>query len=647
MIEPRSPSAITRRILLALIAIAAAWTLLVSLTGGVDLRPFQIPFKSTEPDRPLYATLLIAAVYAAAFRRRLRDDAVWIEERAAPVASFLERRAEVIVVVAAVAVVSAALLYGIHVAGGSDSYGYVSQSRLWLSRDLVVEQPIATQVPWPDADWTFTPLGYRPAQKPGAIVPVYAPGLPVLMALATLAVGVCGPYLVVPLMAGVLVWLTYRLGGQVWSRAVGLTAAMLMATSPTFLFMAMNPMSDVPVSVFFVAAMVIALSASRRRAFWTGLVLSIGIFIRPNLVPVGALYLWVLLTRAPVGERWRTSVWFGLGGLPLVLAIAATNAVLYGAPWRAGYGGLDELYSWRYFFTNVGLYTRWLIETETPLVFLFAVPVLWIARRGGRRTPLPLSPPCIDPAGTGDWRLALRFMVLTMAAVWLSYLVYAPFDVWWYLRFMLPAFPAMFVLVAIGGAAVLARAGAARRVAAAGVILAVPIFAFRVTEIRARAIFDAPIGGVVYVSAAEYVRTRLPENAVILTIQHSGSIRHYANRLTMRWDLLNPDWWPRALDVLVERGYRPYLLVSSFEERQLRMQFGFSDAPDAPGAVVAEMNAPEQIRIYDPLRQNTRPPGTIPAAECCPCTLHSPAVTAGIYALQRFFPCGSTDRTTN
>jgi hypothetical protein len=595
-----------RKVLLALIAMSAVWTLIVALTGGVDLRLYQIPFKSTEPDRPFFATLLLMAAYAVVFRRHRSDDAAWIEGRAEPLASFLERRAEVLAAAAAVATVVAALLYGIHVAGGSDSYGYVSESRLWLSRDLTVEQPIATQVPWPDADWTFAPLGYRPAQTPGAIVPVYAPGLPVLMALATLAVGVCGPFLVVPLLAGVQVWLTYQLGAQVWSRLVGLTAAMLISTSQTFLFMAMNPMSDVPVAVFFTGAVVIALSPSRWRAFWTGAVLSVGIFIRPNLVPIGALYLWVLLARAAAGERWRTFIRLALGGLPLVLAIAATNGLLYGAPWRAGYGGLDELYSWRYIVTNVQRYTGWLVETETPLVFLFALPVVWLWR---------------------ERRIGIHFLALLMAAVWVSYLVYAPFDVWWYLRFMLPAYPAMFVLAAIGGTLLLARFAGARRAAAIGVILAIPFFAYRVKEIRGRAIADASIGGIVYLSAAEYVRRQLPENAVILTIQHSGSIRHYADRLTMRWDLLDAGWWPRALDVLVERGYRPYLLISSFEERQLRAQFGFSDAPDAPGTVVAEMNLPEQIRIYDPLRQTTGPPATIRAAECCPCTLNSPAGT--------------------
>ena len=50
------------------------------------------------------------------------------------------------------------------------------------------------------APLTWSPLGYRPSpHRPDAIVPLYAPGLPLLMALAQLIAGFCGAFLVVPL----------------------------------------------------------------------------------------------------------------------------------------------------------------------------------------------------------------------------------------------------------------------------------------------------------------------------------------------------------------------------------------------------------------------------------------------------------------
>ena len=47
------------------------------------------------------------------------------------------------------------------IAGGSDSYGYVSQADLWLNGSLRIEQPAARKLPWPNSQWTLAPLGYR------------------------------------------------------------------------------------------------------------------------------------------------------------------------------------------------------------------------------------------------------------------------------------------------------------------------------------------------------------------------------------------------------------------------------------------------------------------------------------------------------
>ena len=111
-----------------------------------------------------------------------------------------------------------------------------------------IDQPIAREVPWPHADYTFAPLGYRGALEAGGIVPTYAPGLALLMALLIYPFGECGPFLVVPLLGALLVWVTYKIGERVTaSRHAGLAAAVMMASSPPFIYMMLTPMSDVPV----------------------------------------------------------------------------------------------------------------------------------------------------------------------------------------------------------------------------------------------------------------------------------------------------------------------------------------------------------------------------------------------------------------
>ena len=533
-------------------------------------------------------------VYAAAFRTHVRTQLEWLESRVHAAALTIARRAAVAMLVPAAAIFVVGMIYGVHIAGGSDSYGYISQADLWLAGDLVIEQRIASQVPWPDADWTFSPLGYRPGREKGTIVPIYPAGLPVMMALAKSLLGSCGPFVIAPLLGALMVWLTYWLGTQVWSSAVGIVSAALMATSPTFVYMLLNPMTDVPVSACLLAAMVIALSPWRSRAFWTGLVVSMAIFIRPNLVPLGAVFLAFIVMRAPVGTRWRALILFGIAGLPLILAVAAINTYLYGSPSEGGHGSLNNLYAWSNVVPNLRQYVAWLIRTETLVVILSLVP-LALLKRLPERTPL-----------------VVMFLTLVVAGVWLCYLFYYPFDVWWYLRFMLPAFPPMLVMAAAGAALLLHRLVGAQAVLAVGLMLAVPLLALRISVIRDEGVLGLRRTGVVYATVAQYVHKELPPNAMILTVQHSGSIRLYGKRMTLRWDLLGREWWPQVFDVLMQRGYRPYLVISSFEEGQLRRQFGLSEAADAPGTVVAAMDFPESVRIYDPLREVVGAPRPIP-----------------------------------
>ena len=119
--------------------------------------------------------------------------------------------------VLALAALCAGLRWGAMVAGGADSYGYVSQAGYWQRGSVVVQEDVIRPSPWPGAALTWSPLGYRPSpHRPDAIVPLYAPGLPLLMALGQLIAGFCGAFLVVPLCGALTIWLTYALGRRVF-----------------------------------------------------------------------------------------------------------------------------------------------------------------------------------------------------------------------------------------------------------------------------------------------------------------------------------------------------------------------------------------------------------------------------------------------
>src|SRR6185295_15308640 len=113
--------------------------------------------------------------------------------------------------------------------------------------------------PWPDAQYTFAPLGYRPSVDGRAIVPIYPPGYSLLMAAALWLFGEGSQYLVVPAMSAITIVAVFLLGRQIAGRWVGMAAAVMLIASPVFLFQTCVPMSDVPATAAFTIAMLLIL----------------------------------------------------------------------------------------------------------------------------------------------------------------------------------------------------------------------------------------------------------------------------------------------------------------------------------------------------------------------------------------------------
>ena len=71
----------------------------------------------------------------------------------------------------------------------------------------------------------------------------------------------------------------------------------------------------------------------------------------------------------------------------------------------------------------------------------------------------------------------------------------------------------------------------------------------------------------------EFVRDELPQNVILLSMQHSGSVRYYSSRLSLRWDLLDPEWLEPGLMFLRAKGYRPLLLLEEWEKPLFTRRF--------------------------------------------------------------------------
>jgi len=96
---------------------------------------------------------------------------------------------------------------------------------------------------------------------------------------------------------------------------------------------------------------------------------------------------------------------------------------------------------------------------------------------------------------------------------------------------------------------------------------------------------------------------------VILSHQHSGSLRLYASRLTLRFDILEPEWLDRALAWLQSTGHHPYIVLDGDEVERFRARFGNSSAGALTAPPVGELN--DVVFVYDPLQAE---PSRLPLA---------------------------------
>ena len=192
----------------------------------------------------------------------------------------------------AIAALVIGVVFGTHVAGGSDSSCYLIGARLLSRGAVAINEPLARTASWKNASLTFTPAGFRPSPvDPSTAVPICSPGLPLAMA-AFRAVHL-SEFLVVPVLGALSVWLTFVVGRRVDRPLTGAAAALLLACSPTFLYQVVQPMSDVPATAWWLLA--IACSIEREdgsnRPGIAGLATSMAVLTRPNLLPLAAILL--------------------------------------------------------------------------------------------------------------------------------------------------------------------------------------------------------------------------------------------------------------------------------------------------------------------------------------------------------------------
>jgi hypothetical protein len=91
-------------------------------------------------------------------------------------------------------------------------------------------------------------------------------------------------------------------------------------------------------------------------------------------------------------------------------------------------------------------------------------------------------------------------------------------------------------------------------------------------------------------------------------MQHSGALRYYGGRMTLRYDQIERDWLDRAIIWLSARGVETYLLAEDWELPSIRQRFAGTRALaalDAPPVLIYDGGG--RIQLFDLSAEDGRP----------------------------------------
>ena len=432
--------------------------------------------------------------------------------------------------------------------GGADSYGYVSASRMIASGRLLGSAPIAEWLSASNRMALASPLGWTPSPDGTGIAPSFPIGVSAIMALFTLIGGDSAVFFVSPVMGVITLWLVYRLAGDWFDAETGLFAAALVAWNPLFITYAKQPMSDVPATMWVMLALFLAVRSSTLTAFGAGLAAGAAVITRPALLAAAAL---IPLT-AYRGESARQRFCAGSAGLAIgvVITMAIQNH-FFGSPFSTGYGSASALFSVAHVKTNLGIFVRHGWTIVGPLFIPGLIIGLFASRPEPRSRPL-----------------------LIFGAVTLPYLFYLPFDHWETLRFLLPGLVPLTVVVA-DGLMHIARLPRKAPVTAAVSIAFVAIVAGRSEVLLGKSsVWEIASLEERYPLAGEWINVNTPQASVVMANQHSGSLRWYGKRQTVRWDFIAPEQLTTTVRDLQSHGATVYVALEGDEVAMFDQRFG-------------------------------------------------------------------------
>jgi hypothetical protein len=513
-------------------ALAAALALaIVVFMVGIDFRLGDLTVRSHSAGR-----VLIGVAVAGVLRYRFGIDAY---------APWLTR---MFLLTAICGSVLAWLRFLVPTAGGADSYGYVSASEMIAGGRLIADSPIADWLTAPNRMTLAAPLGWTPSPDGAGIAPTFPIGVSAVMALFSMIAGPSAVFLVTPVMGVITLNLVYRLAGEWFDAQTALFATALVAWNPLVIAYAKQPMSDIAATMWIVLALWLAVRSRSTSAFVAGLAAGAAVITRPALLVAAA----VIPLAAHRGDSPRRRFLLSAAGLAVgVLAQMAIQYRLFGSPFSTGYGPASTLFSFSNVDNNVWIFLTHGWSVLGPLWIPGLILGIFAARPEPR------------------WKPAAVFV-----AVVVPYLFYLPFDHWETLRFLMPGIVPLTVVIADG---LIHIARFPRRpVATALITVAFMAFVAGRSEmlLRKAGVWDVASMEARYPLAGDWIDVNTPQQSVVLANQHSGSLRWYGKRQTIRWDFLDPSQLAPTVQELQSHGATVYVALEGDEVEMFDRRFG-------------------------------------------------------------------------
>lgn len=437
-------------------------------------------------------------------------------------------------------------------AGGADSSGYFNSAR------LLGEGRFFGTVRMPAGHrhdefglGAFMPLGFILDEQLPHIAPTYPTGLPLHLLAASWLAGWRHASTVVNIFAalgsGLLMWSLARRLDLTVGWAAG--ALLLLWLCPLTLFATLQPMSDELALLWSLAALV-AVLRSREHWRWSllaGVATSLAVLVRPTNA------LLILPLALALGWNFRSYWFLILGGLPGGAFFCYYNWKVYGSPLTTGYGDVSTAFSAGFVPHNLAHFALWIPALLSPLVCAaLAAPFVRAARRR-------------ELAVLGLWAVLL---------IGFYAFYFHSGETWWYLRFILPAFP-MLILAALVVCQRLGQLISSPRWARVLLlaVLAVGVV-WQVQLSRRLDVLNIPKGEAYYLDTANWARRYLPPESAVFCMQVSGAFYYYTPFLLIRWDQVVVAKLPELLAALRAERRPVYAVLYDFESHEARERLG-------------------------------------------------------------------------